>query len=112
MSRAYCPGDLHLADGLTNFLAAKRTETVMVESGLAHHDDQGRRPKPTATTSFSSQAAAAAAASQHLSKANVSCCLGLVVALHNIATVMGRWEDPEDPSPLTVDSSLELYGDG
>ena len=41
---------------------------------------------------------------------NLGCCLGLLVALQNIASVVASREDPEGHSPLAVDSSLELYG--
>ena len=117
---SYCPGDLQLADGLTKILPAKRMEALMAAWGLKHHqggdqhpdlpeeEDQGgslRQLQAPARSRQQQDITSTPAGTQAL-----GCCLGLVVALQNLATVMGRREDPEDPMPLAVDSSLELYG--
>ena len=43
------------------------------------------------------------------SVSNLSCCLGLLVLLQSLTSVRAS-ENPEAPTPLAMDSSLELYG--
>ena len=107
---SYRPGDLQLADGLTKIL-----QMLMRRWGLGPmehvqelpegEDDRGQLRQLQAPALNQQQQVNTAATST----ANLGCCLGLVVTLQNIASVMGRIEVPEDHSPLAVDSSLELY---
>ena len=91
---SYCPGDLQLADGLTKIL-----QMLMRRWGLGPME-QLQAPALNQQQQVNTAAT---------STANLGCCLGLVVTLQNIASVMGRIAVPEDHSPLAVDSSLELY---
>ena len=118
----YCPGDQQLADGLTKILASQRMNMLMEFWGLFPSVRRGRVPKAqlrqvraTADTQQQhqhgdTQQQTASTTTTTAGMGNLSCCLGLLVALQNTLGVQGRDQNPEAHAPLAVDSSLELYG--
>ena len=111
MAINFCPGVDQLADGLTKILASRRMGMLMKAWGMTVPDDPELNERQGQVRSLQAPAqnrqqqdnTTTAAAS------NLGCCLGLLVLLQGL-TGSRASEVPEAPTPLAVDSSLELYG--
>ncbi|CAE7257247.1 RE1, partial [Symbiodinium sp. CCMP2592] len=122
----YCPGDQQLADGLTKLLASQRMNQMMLFWGLSAAGDHVRlrqvqasaeqqNPEQQRTEQRTLEQRQPAEhtptpTAPHPNPEGLGCCLGLIVILLNLAKASGEVTNPEAPTALAVDSSLELYG--
>ena len=114
MAISFCPGVDQLADGLTKVLASKRMDMLMKAWGMTVSElrkgvePPGQVRRLHASAEPQQQQDITTAAHQPPT-GNLSCCLGLLVLLQGLTSVRAD-ENPEAPTPLAMDSSLELYG--
>ena len=114
MAISFCPGVDQLADGLTKVLASKRMDMLMKAWGMTVSElrkgvePPGQVRRLHASAEPQQQQDITTTAHQPPT-GNLSCCLGLLVLLQGLTSVRAD-ENPEAPTPLAMDSSLELYG--
>ena len=107
MTISFCPGVDQLADGLTKILASRRMDMLMKAWGMTipelREGDESRLQAPAQPRQQQDTTATPQSSVSNLS------CLGLFVLLQSLTSVRAS-ENPEAPTPLAMDSSLELYG--